>query len=101
MDPGGDAYITGGTDSADFPTTPGAFQTKFVGGQCQVVPPPGSMAPIGTRTCSDAFVTKLNSTGSSLVCSTFVSGSKDDSGVSIAVDTVGSAYIAGGTDSPD
>jgi beta-propeller repeat-containing protein len=101
VDSAGNAYVSGAAHSEGFPVTPGAFQTKFVGGQCEVVPPPGTMGPIGTRICSDAFATKLNATGSSLVYSTFLAGSKDDSAAGIAVDAAGSAYVAGTTSSPD
>jgi hypothetical protein len=80
----GNAYVKGETD-AQFPTTPGAFQRTFGGGR------------------HDAFVTKLNPTGSGLVYSTFLGGSGDDyadiSSNSIAVDSAGSAYVVGGTDS--
>ena len=55
MDGSGRAYVTGSTTSADFPTTPGAFDTTFNGG-------------------SDAFVTKLNASGSALAYSTFLGG---------------------------
>jgi hypothetical protein len=57
----GNADVTGYTQSANFPTTPGAFQTTFGGG-------------------SDAFVTKLNAGGSALVYSTYLGGSDGDVG---------------------
>jgi len=62
VDSAGNAYITGGTsstDSTDFPTTAGAFQTTYAGGR-------------------DSFVTKLNASGSTLVYSTYLGGSLDD-----------------------
>jgi photosystem II stability/assembly factor-like uncharacterized protein len=46
---------------------------------------------------SDAFVAKLNATGTALVYSTFLGGSAEDSAVSIAADAHGNAYIAGMT----
>ncbi len=67
----GNAYITGGTSSSDFPVTPGAFQT----------------------TCCGAFVTKLNPTASDLVYSTYLGST--GGGVSIAMDSAGNAYITG------
>ncbi len=68
----GNSYVTGQTAAIDFPTTPGAFQTKYGGG--------------------DAFIAKLNPSGSALVYSTYLSGA---SGNGIAVDSTGNAYITG------
>jgi hypothetical protein len=82
VDPRGDAYVTGHTSSADFPTTPRAVD-RVLG------------AP------SDAFVAKLTGDGSALGFSTFVGGAGDDDGTGIALDPRGSAYVIGGTDSPD
>src|SRR5206468_952246 len=48
---------------------------------------------------TDAFVTKLNPTGSALVYSSYLGGSSNDSGIGIAVDALGSAYVTGDTDS--
>jgi hypothetical protein len=82
VDSAGNAYITGETASGDFPTTPGAFRTVRNG-------------------ADDAYVTKLNPTGTALVYSTFIGGSQVDFGVRIAVDSTGNAYVAGNTSSPD
>jgi Beta-propeller repeat len=82
IDSSGDAYITGSTQSTDFPTTPGAYQTSYIGNP------------------SDAFVTKLNPTGSALVSSTYLDSSAtpelDDGAHEIAVDASGDAYVTGG-----
>jgi Big-like domain-containing protein/beta-propeller repeat-containing protein len=84
-DNAGNAYVTGSTRSPNFPTTPGAFQTSCGDGQqCQY---------------GDAFVTKLNPSGSALVYSTFMGGSGYDYGHDIAVDSTGSAYVTGWTSS--
>ncbi|HMH19089.1 MAG TPA: SBBP repeat-containing protein, partial [Burkholderiales bacterium] len=87
VDAVGNAYVTGLTLSTDFPTTPGAFQLTFGGG------------------ASNAFVTKLNPTGSGLVYSTYLGGSGGggggEGGKAIALDSAGNAYVAGGTDSSD
>ncbi len=82
VDNDGNAYITGYTTSTDFPTTPGAFQLSFAGNR-------------------DAFVTKLNATGTALVYSTYLGGSDFDQGWSIAVDSAGNAYVTGITFSRD
>ncbi len=83
VDAGGDAYVVGYTQSPDFPTTAGAPQTV----------PPG-----GTR---DAFVSRLDATGSSLVYSTYLGGSDRDYGRTIAVGAGDDAWVAGETFSAD
>jgi hypothetical protein len=80
VDSSGNAYVTGGLTSTNFPVTPGVFQPKYGGNH-------------------DAFVTKLNSTGTALVYSTYLGGSGIDHGSSIAVDASGNAYVAGTTSS--
>src|SRR5579863_1281901 len=91
-DPAGNAYVTGYTLSADFPTTTGAFQTTFGGGSC-------GAAPQEAKPCADAFVAKLNPTGSALVYSTYLGGGSYDAGQGIAVDGAGNAYVTGFTTS--
>ncbi|MEW4228873.1 SBBP repeat-containing protein, partial [Priestia megaterium] len=80
VDTGGNAYVTGYTQSANFPTTAGAFDTTY-------------------NDNGDAFVTKLNPTGSALVYSTYLGGSDSDLGLGITVDTGGNAYVTGYTQS--
>jgi hypothetical protein len=82
LDDEGNAYITGATSSANFPTTPGAFQTIRSG-------------------TSDAFVTKLDAAGATLVYSTLLGGTSADGGNGIAVDASGHAHVAGTTSSAD
>jgi hypothetical protein len=81
IDSSGAAYVSGVTASTDFPTTPGAFNTSYNGGNV------------------DAFVTKLNPAGSSLVYSTYLGGSQDDDANGIAIDSTGAAYATGATGS--
>jgi Beta-propeller repeat len=78
VDSAGNAYLTGSANG-DYPTTPGAFQTV----------PGGS---------SDAFVTKLNSTGTALVYSTLLGGTGFDVGSKVTIDSAGNAYVVGVTD---
>ncbi|HEY52038.1 MAG TPA: DNRLRE domain-containing protein, partial [Caldilineae bacterium] len=82
VDGSGSAYVVGRTGSSDFPTTPGSFDTSYNGGD------------------RDAYVAKLNPSGSGLAYATFLGGSRSDSGYgSIAVDGSGSAYVTGQTHS--
>ena len=75
VDSSGNAYVTGSTCSTDFPTM-NPLQPANGGGD-------------------DAFVTKLNPTGSALVYSTYLGGSGSDVGNGIAVDSSGNAYVTG------
>ncbi|HUY56149.1 MAG TPA: SBBP repeat-containing protein [Candidatus Nanopelagicaceae bacterium] len=86
VDTAGNAYLTGYTDDPHFPTTPGSYQPTYIGNNA-----------IG----SDAFVTKLNASGSGLVYSTFLAGTSDQQATSIAIDSSGQAYIVGETSSTD
>jgi hypothetical protein len=81
IDSQGNTYITGDTESINFPTTPGAFQP--------------------TRRSINAFVTKISADGSSLIYSTYLGGSVRDVGRSIAADAMGNAYVTGSTRSTD
>src|SRR5207245_7493743 len=80
VDSGGHVYLTGFTNSGNFPTTAGTFQTAFGGG-------------------FDAFVAKLNAAGSALLYCTYVGGSGNDQGRGIAVDSGGHANVTGFTNS--
>jgi hypothetical protein len=89
VDSAGSAYITGFTQSPNFPTTPTAFQ-------------PVSTTGILPTNSSDAFVTKLSPGGNALVYSTFLGGNTNaENGFGIAVDSSGSAYVTGTTASID
>jgi uncharacterized repeat protein (TIGR01451 family) len=79
VDTAGNAYVTGYTNSRDFPTAQ-AFQ-----------PVCGVGCGIGFV---DAFVTKLNATGA-MVFSTYLGGSSSDYGISVFVDTASKVYVAG------
>ncbi|MFX0061854.1 MAG: SBBP repeat-containing protein, partial [Candidatus Hermodarchaeota archaeon] len=72
-------YITGATQSSNFPTK-NAYDNTYNGGE-------------------DAFVTKLNATGNGLIFSTFLGGSSDEWGNGITVDTYNNTYIIGLTSS--
>jgi Calx-beta domain/Beta-propeller repeat len=80
LDGSGNAYIAGETTSTNFPVF-NAFQPLYGGGS------------------SDAFVTKLNSSGSAVFYSTYLGGSSFDAGAAIAVDPNNNAYVTGRTTS--
>jgi hypothetical protein len=79
VDNAGCGYIIG-RSGASFPTTPGAYDQTYNGSQ-------------------DAFVVKLDSSGSSLVYSTFLGGDSDEHGLGIALDSDCCAYVTGATSS--
>lgn len=102
VDSAGSVYITGSTDSADFPVTSGAYQT--------VCAPTGTAGTGEAQNCfntanvnsgnawGNAFIAKLNAAGNTLAYSTFL-GTGNTVGVAIAVDGAGRAYVVG--DSPN
>jgi hypothetical protein len=92
LDPSGNVYVTGSTASQDFPASH-ALQPGNAGGTCGSATSP---AP-----CTDAFVAKLDATGTSVAYSTYLGGTGGDSGNAIAVDSSGAAYVAGMTTSGD
>ncbi|MCS7075098.1 MAG: SBBP repeat-containing protein [Bacteroidia bacterium] len=84
VDGNGCAYITGYTKSTNYDITTDAFQSKNGGGELE-----------------DAFITKLNPTGTALMYSTYIGGSNSDQGNAIFVDSNGCVYITGYTYSTD
>jgi photosystem II stability/assembly factor-like uncharacterized protein len=90
VDSSGQAYIAGKTNSDLLPVTPDAFQRNRVRSDCGG----GGLDP-PILPCLDAFVAKLNASGSSLVYSTYLGGNGDDSATGLAIDSSGNAYIAG------
>ena len=80
VDSAGNAYLTGDTASANFPTA-NAFQAANAGGD------------------SDAFVAKVNAAGTALVYSTYLGGSARDAAESVDIDSAGNAYVTGDTES--
>ena len=79
VDSASNVYVTGWTDSSNFPLV-GAIQTKLSGGR-------------------DAFITKLNSSGTAILYSTYLGGSNYDQGDAITVDSTGAAYVTGSASS--
>jgi len=83
LDSSNNVYVVGEAYSNDFPTTAGVLKTVMTGG-------------------GDAFVTKLNPSGSSFVWSTFLGGAlNSEYAVAVAVDASNFPYVTGVTSSPD
>lgn len=80
LDNTGDAYITGTTSSANYPTTTGAVQSL-------------------RRGTTDAFVTRLSANGAALVYSTYLGGDANEEGFGIALDVNRNAHVTGVTSS--
>ena len=81
VDGSGNAYLTGKTSALNFPTTAGAYQVAYAG-------------------VGDAFVAKVDPTGTNLLYSTYLGGaSSSETAHGIVLDSAGNAYVAGETDS--
>jgi uncharacterized protein (TIGR03437 family) len=91
-DAAGNAYIAGSTSDPAFPATPSAFQTML-----SVTSPPNSFS----APPSDAFVAKLNPTGSAMVWATFLGGTNTDMANTVATDSAGNVWVSGTTSSAD
>ncbi len=84
----GDALVTGWTHSSNFPVR-NAFQSSMAStNMCKV--PTGGSGP-----CPDAFVTKIASTGDTLVYSSYLGGDHADEGYAVAIDSSSNAWISG------
>ncbi len=88
IDSSGNAYVTGSTTSPNFPVMPVASPFQVGNAACTVVNDV-------TSCFTNAFVSKLNSTGTALIYSTYLGGSEADSGEAIAVDANGDCYVGG------
>jgi len=83
VDAAGEAYVTGDTNSSNFPTVNAAQKA------------------LGGNSATNVFVTKLNAGATALLFSTYYGGTLDDAGTGIALDSFGDAYVTGRTMSSD
>src|SRR3990172_2472926 len=98
LDTSGNVYVTGYTASTDFPTTSGAYDISFNGGYYDVF-----VSKLDGGLTSLLASTYLGGSGddSGLLASTYGGGSGDDSGGSLVLDTSGNVYVTGHTWSTD
>jgi uncharacterized protein (TIGR03437 family) len=97
-------YVTGNTSATDFPTAPGAFQTKLRGSGCSYpafAEDTGLIGTIYSYLVDDVFVTKLSPDGKTMIYSTLLGGSCYDRPTDIAVTPSGAVFVTGETDSVD
>lgn len=87
VDSAGNAYVTGTTTSKNFPVTSGVFQHD-----CKLK---------SDGSCASAFVTKLNALGTGVLYSSYLGGHGTQSGLGIALNSSGNAFVVGGTDAKD
>jgi uncharacterized protein (TIGR03437 family) len=100
VDDGGNVTVGGFTPSRDYPVTAGAYQTT----NFATLPPRDSTSAFGGQTVQlpvTGYVSKLNSTGTGLIFSTYLGGSSVDSISSMATDSAGRIYLGGVAFSPD
>ncbi len=94
VDAAGNIHVTGATISPNLPITANAAQNAMRGGGGEQVFPRYGVVPFNA---GDAFYAKFNPSGTALIYATYLGGSLDDFAVSVALDSAGSAYIAGYT----
>jgi Cep192 domain 4/Beta-propeller repeat len=92
LDSSGDAFLTGQTNSANFPVK-GGFQPEYAAASC------GSA--LSNTPCFEGFVSELNPTGTGLVYSSYLGGTAASYSSDIALDSSGAAYVTGWTTSRD
>jgi uncharacterized protein (TIGR03437 family) len=99
VDGAGNVIVAGTTNSDDYPVTAGAFQSAYAAGA-----PPFPVAPGSTFSApppATGYVTKVNSTGTGLIWSTYFGGSYTDTITAMAVGSTGEIFISGIANSTD
>jgi uncharacterized protein (TIGR03437 family) len=99
VDPQGNVWVAGTTNSPDYPVTPNAYQPLYL---ASAPPPPGNscMFSCVSPPAATGYITELNTTGTGLIYSTFFGGTETDN-IGFAVFSTNGVYIAGTTKSPD
>ncbi|MFL5799339.1 MAG: SBBP repeat-containing protein [Actinomycetota bacterium] len=87
VDSAGDAFVVGTTGWTDLPVTPGVADSVLNDGK--------------NTAAEDAYVMKLDPTGSKLLYATYLGGFSDEAGMTVDLDSKGDAFVAGNTTSPD
>jgi len=97
LDSKNNVFVTGLTQSTDFPTTSGVVvpNSDFKGGECVVL----GYSP--NTPCADAFALELSNSGSVLTYSTLLGGNQVTIGLNIKVDSNDQAYVSGVTNASD
>jgi uncharacterized protein (TIGR03437 family) len=96
VDAGGNAYIAGSTASDNFPATRGSFQPAWAGGGPFRDPRlPSYFGTTDYSRGSNAFVAKLDSSGSHLAYASYLGGGDNDTALGVTVDRNGRAVVAG------
>jgi uncharacterized protein (TIGR03437 family) len=101
VDSSGNVIVAGTTNSSDYPVTPGAFQTAYT---AAAPPPPPPLLPFNSflgPPNATGYVTKVNSTGTGLVWSTYFGGSFQDHITGMAVNPAGDIILSGRAGSDD
>jgi hypothetical protein len=100
VDAAGDVYIVGSISGEGLPTTVGALQPRYNGGQCGAVSSPVNGPSRNSVPCLDGFLLKVARDGN-VAYATYFGGSDFDEGHAVAVDRTGAAVISGITRSID
>ncbi len=81
LDGTGNVFVSGGTGSANFPTTPGSYSGILAGGL-------------------DGFISKINPAGNTLIASTFVGSNQYDQNYFVQIDNLNNVWVVGQTEGP-
>jgi uncharacterized protein (TIGR03437 family) len=101
VDSAGNVVVAGTTNSSDYPVTPGAFQTAYTASAPTSPSTTGPFNYFNGPPNATGYVTKVNSTGTGLVWSTYFGGSYQDQITGMAVSPEGEIILSGRAGSSD